>query len=55
MLPYSKCKGQYVANPSIASMWGSQNIGPAILKPLYKMEARGQNQAVDAWTPGKGS
>jgi hypothetical protein len=48
MLPYSKCKGQYVANPKTAGMWGSQSIGPAILKPLHNMEARGQNQALDA-------
>jgi len=48
MLSYSKCKGQYVANPSTAGTWGSQNIAPAILKPLHKMEARDQNQAVKA-------
>jgi hypothetical protein len=53
MLPYSKCEGQYVANPSTAGTWGSQNIAPAILKPLHKMEARGQNQAVEAWTTGE--
>jgi len=55
MFPYSKCKGQYVANSSTASLWGSQSIDPAIPKPLHKMEARGQNQALDAWTPGKES
>jgi len=48
MLPYGKCKGQYVTNPSTAGMWGSQSIAPATLKPLYKMEAPGQNQALDA-------
>lgn len=48
MLPKSKCKVQYVANPSTVGMWGSQSIVPVILKRLHEMEACDQNQALDA-------
>jgi hypothetical protein len=44
----SKCKCQYVANPSNAGMWGSQSIAPVILKPLHQMEELGQNQNLEA-------
>jgi hypothetical protein len=48
MLPKSKCKVQYVANPSTVGMWGSQSIAAVILKRLHEMEDCGQDQALDA-------
>lgn len=43
----SKCKSQFVANPSTAGMWGSQSIAPVVLKPLHEMDERGQTQTLD--------